>query len=87
MVGLPGWPSGVAAQIHYTLEDPFRPAGRTDAVAAAVRAAGAEVEVYDYPGRGHLFTDPSLPEEYDAEQAELLWARVLDFCTRRAAGR
>jgi hypothetical protein len=26
-----------------------------------------------------LFTDPSLPDEYDAAAAELLWIRVLGF--------
>lgn len=35
--------------------------------------------MFDYPGSGHLFTDASLPEEFDAEAAELLWTRVLAF--------
>ena len=45
------------------------------------RAEGA-VEVFRYPGSGHLFTDPSLPEEYDAEAAELAWQRALAFVDR-----
>ena len=28
--------------------------------------------VLDYPGAGHLFTDASLPDEYDPSAAELL---------------
>ncbi|GAA1206737.1 hypothetical protein GCM10009655_02330 [Rhodoglobus aureus] len=43
-------------------------------------AAWASVEVFDYPGAGHLFTDSSLPAEFDAESTELLWSRVLPFC-------
>jgi dienelactone hydrolase len=62
------------------VDDPFREQDWVDAVVASVRAAGAPVEMFDYPGAGHLFTDPSLPEEYDAEAAELLWIRVLAFC-------
>ena len=30
-------------------------------------------------GAGHLFTDPSLPGEYDAQASELLWQRVEAF--------
>ena len=84
MIGAHTWPAGVPAQIHYTVDDPFRDQGWIDAVAGTVRAAGAQVEVFDYPGAGHLFTDPSLPEEYDAEAAGTMWARVLAFCA--AAG-
>lgn len=79
MIGLPGWPAGVDAQIHYTVGDPFRTEGQTETVAEAVRDAGCSVEVFDYPGRGHLFTDPSRAGEYDAEAAELLWSRALAF--------
>lgn len=68
------------AQIHYTTHDPFRDQAGIDAVTAQVSGAGASVETFDYPGAGHLFTDPSLPTEYDAHATELLWSRVLPFC-------
>lgn len=80
MIGVDAWPAGVPAQIHYTAADPFRNQAGIDAVAAQVRTAGASVEIFDYPGAGHLFTDPSLPTEYDADAADLLWSRVLPFC-------
>ncbi len=80
MLGVEAWPEGVPAQIHYTLEDPLRNQEWIDAVAERVRAAPAAVEVFDYEGRGHLFTDSSRPAEYDAAAAALLWERVLDFC-------
>jgi dienelactone hydrolase len=82
MLGVSAWPSGVTAQIHYTLDDPFRRQESIDTVADAIRSAGAPVEIFDYPGEGHLFTDASLPLEYDAASSELLWQRVFAFCAR-----
>ena len=78
-INVPTWPAGVAAQIHYMLNDPLRQPGSADSVAASVRAAGAAADVFEYPGDGHLFTDPSLPDEYDADATQLFWQRVLDF--------
>ena len=39
--------------------------------------------LFDYPGDGHLFTDPTLPDEFDADATELLWSRVLPFVRAR----
>jgi dienelactone hydrolase len=82
MLGATQWPAGVPAQIHYTLGDPFRPQSSIESVTAAIRAAGGRTEAFDYEGDGHLFTDPSLPGEYDAQQSEILWERVLRFCAQ-----
>jgi len=79
MIGVEQWPGGLPGQIHYALDDPFRNQEGIDAVLSAARAANAEVAMFDYPGHGHLFTDASLPEEFDPEAAELLWDRVLSF--------
>ena len=79
MLGADAWPAGVPAQIHYTEQDPFRRQEWVDAVTAAIRAAGAPLEVFDYAGDGHLFTDASLPNEYQPDAAALLWERVLAF--------
>ncbi|MCU1456414.1 MAG: dienelactone hydrolase [Actinomycetia bacterium] len=87
MIGVTAWPAGVPAQIHYAVGDPMRRQDWVDAVLASVREAGAGADSFEYPGHGHLFTDPSLPEEYDEHSAELFWDRVLDFCdatSRRA---
>lgn len=83
MLGAEEWPAGVPAQIHYCEDDPLRNQEWLDSVASAVRAAPAELEQFDYPGSGHVFTDASLPAEYDAAAAELLWERVLAFCATR----
>jgi dienelactone hydrolase len=80
MLGAPGWPRGVPAQIHYMTNDPRRRQEWVDAYIEEVRAADASVELFNYPGSGHLFTDPSLPDEYDADAADLLWSRALAFC-------
>jgi dienelactone hydrolase len=80
MLGGDAWPAGGPAQIHYAVDDPSRPQEWIDAVVDDVRGAGAPVETFDYPGAGHLFTDASLPDEYDREAADPLWARVLSFC-------
>lgn len=79
MLGAEAWPAGVPAQIHYTIGDSRRPQEWIDAVAASIRAAGAALEVFDYSGDGHLFTDPSLPGEYQPHEAAVLWERVLAF--------
>jgi dienelactone hydrolase len=38
--------------------------------------------VFGYPGRGHLFTDPSRAREFDKAAADLQWERVLEFLAR-----
>ncbi|WP_022927837.1 dienelactone hydrolase family protein [Patulibacter americanus] len=82
MLGATRWPAGVRAQIHSAAGDAFRDQVWLDAVAAAVRGA-APLDLHDdYPGTGHLFTDESLPAEYDADAAALFWDRVRAFCGR-----
>jgi dienelactone hydrolase len=79
------WPSGVPAQVHSTVDDPRRVQPWIDAVAAAVERAGGTAEVFDYPGAGHLFADPSKTDEYQPAEAELMWSRVTEFLARVAA--
>lgn len=80
MLGAGSWPAGVNAQIHCALDDPFRDQAGIDALIEQVRTAGAAIEVFDYPGTGHLFTDQSMVSEYDEYATDLLWSRVLPFC-------
>ena len=84
MLGAQTWPNAVPAQIHFSEHDPFRSQEWTDALISDIRAAGASVEAFHYPGSGHLFTDPSLPQGYDAHANASLWECALAFC--RAAG-
>ena len=79
-IGANAWPKGVPAQLHRTAGDPRRMKGSVEAVMASVNAAGAMAEYLRYPGSGHLFTDPSLADEYDAAATEAFWVHVLRFC-------
>jgi dienelactone hydrolase len=58
--------------------------GVLDQTVRYVEAGGGTLEVFDYPGSGHLFTDPTLPAEYDPVATETFWGRVLPFI--RACG-
>ena len=76
-LGLDAWPATVPVQVHFMRDDPFREQAEIDGMAADVRAAGARFELFEYDGAGHLFTDLSLPAEYDQMATETLWSRVL----------
>lgn len=75
------WPEGVDGQVHTTEHDPWRDEG-IDLAQSAAERAGCRLEVFDYPGDGHLFADPSKTDEYQPAEAELMWSRVLDFLRR-----
>jgi dienelactone hydrolase len=79
VLGVETWPAGVPVQVHHAEGDPRHSAEWLDAFAADVRRAGGAVEVVPHPGAGHLFSDPSLPAEYDAAATEALWRRALPF--------
>jgi dienelactone hydrolase len=76
------WPADVPVQVHAMDADPFFvDDGDIDAARALVDSA-EHAELFLYPGDQHLFADSSLPS-YDAEAAELLSQRVLDFLQTR----
>ena len=73
------WPKDVPVQIHSMDADPsFVGEGDIDAARALVASAPEAAEMFLYPGSGHLFADPTLPD-YDAPAAALLTSRVLAF--------
>ncbi len=82
--GVERWPAGVPAQVHYAAEDPWVEVPEVTSLRDAVRQAGARFEAHTYPGSGHLFTDPDLPE-YDSSSSNLMWRRVLEFLSRTDA--
>ena len=73
------WPEGVPAQIHSTADDPRRDQAAIDSVKQAVEDAGGTVEVFEYPGSGHLFADSSMADEYQPAEAELMLSRIKEF--------
>ena len=85
VIGASSWP-GIGVQVHYSVGDPFR-TGWVETFVSQAKAGGGVVEPHlDYPGDGHLFTDASLPAEFDPASTELLWKRVLEFTERMADG-
>ena len=80
--GVEHWPAGIPVQVHYATGDPWVEAeGEVAPLGDAVRGAGAAFEVHTYPGSGHLFADPDLPE-HDRASSEEMWRRVLAFLDR-----
>lgn len=84
-LGVTAWRPTVPVQMHSMIDDPLRNQQHVDAFAANVRHAGAPLEQYDYPGRGHLFADPN-SSDFSATAADLMLTRVLDFLGRVAPG-
>jgi dienelactone hydrolase len=76
------WPADVPVALHYGADDPFRTEEHVRAFAEDIRGAGATYEYFEYPVSGHLFTDESLPAEYDPAADELLWERALAFLAK-----
>ncbi len=65
-------------QLHVAEPDPFEPHDWLNAWYLRMQRAGADVEVFRYPGAGHLFTDEGL-DDYDGEAAEEAWRTALGF--------
>jgi dienelactone hydrolase len=71
------WPARVPLAIHTMDRDPW-----VDLDAArALASEAAHGELHLYPGEGHLFADPGLPE-FDDDAASLLLRRTLAFLAR-----
>lgn len=65
-------------QLHIADPDPFESHDWLTSWYLRMGKAGADVEVYRYPGAGHLYTDPDLPD-YDEAAAEETWSIALAF--------
>ncbi|MCL6463049.1 MAG: dienelactone hydrolase family protein [Acidobacterium ailaaui] len=74
----PYWPLHVPVQIHaYDTDKVFMDGGDLFAARKLVANANA-AELFLYPGKGHIFTDSSLPS-YDEAATTLVLKRVLQF--------
>ncbi|MEU0987078.1 dienelactone hydrolase family protein [Streptomyces sp. NPDC005953] len=65
-------------QLHIADPDAFEPHDWLTAWYLGMGRTGADVEIYRYPGAGHLYTDPDLPD-YDEAAAEQTWRVALGF--------
>jgi dienelactone hydrolase len=72
------WPATCPVQVHFAERDSLRQQGIIDALAHRVRTGGAIFEQHDYPGSGHLFTDPGRPG-FSASASDEMFARICAF--------
>jgi dienelactone hydrolase len=72
--GVTNWPAGVPAQVHYAEGDSLM----SPEELGPLRELGAQVEVFTYPGGGHLIADPDGPD-YDPASARLMLERAGRF--------
>ncbi|MCA1220524.1 dienelactone hydrolase family protein [Streptomyces sp. 8L] len=72
-------------QLHVADPDMFESHDWLTAWYLGMRRAGADVEIFRYPGVGHLYTDPA-SEDYDEAAAERTWQIALAFLEDIAAG-
>ncbi|MCW3844260.1 dienelactone hydrolase family protein [Micromonospora yasonensis] len=73
---------GLPVQLHLADPDEYEPHDEVEQWREAMTAAGAQLAVYRYPGPGHLYTDPDLPD-HEALAAALTWERALAFLADR----
>jgi len=81
----PEWASyaGKAALIHKAEADEAHAGPRIAEYAEAIRAAGGDVSIFDYPGSDHAFFNDDRPEVYNAEHAAAAWQRSIEFLRAR----
>ncbi|MEU9510503.1 dienelactone hydrolase family protein [Micromonospora sp. NPDC048170] len=69
---------GLPVQLHMADPDGYPPEPELSRWLRAMTGAGAELSVHRYPGVGHLYTDPGLPD-HDPAAASQTWERALAF--------
>lgn len=68
-------------QAHFANRDAWCTPAAVDALEAAMKAAGAQPEVFRYDA-DHAFCNQARPEVYDAACATLAWERMLPFLNK-----
>lgn len=81
----PDWQqyAGKAALIHKAESDEPHAGPRIAEYADAIRTAGGEISILDYPGSEHAFFNDDRPEVFHAEHAQMAWQRSIDFLDAR----
>ncbi|MFE3515681.1 dienelactone hydrolase family protein [Streptomyces sp. NPDC059166] len=65
-------------QLHVADPDAFESGDWLNSWYLQMQRTGADVEIYRYPGAGHLYTDADLPD-FDQAAADLTWKVALGF--------
>lgn len=81
----PDWSryTGKAALIHKAESDEAHAGPRIAEYVGAIRQAGGEVSIFDYPGSQHAFFNDDRPEVFHAEHAAAAWQRSIEFLAAR----
>ena len=84
----PDWSAyaGKHVQMHLAEGDGGSAAPRVQSAADALRAAGADVTLHDYPGSEHAFMNDTRPEVHHPEHAATAWTRTVAFLREHLAG-
>lgn len=69
--------------LHFAEQDDYEPPHLQQAIEQTLRDAGHEVSSHVYPGTVHWFVEPSRPDAYDADAADLMWQRTSEFLHSR----
>ena len=81
----PDWSryAGKTAMVHKAESDEPGNGPVIAEYAEAIRAAGGEAELFEYPGSVHAFYNDARPEVFQPDHAALAWDRTLAFLRAR----
>lgn len=68
--------------LHYAENDERINAG-ISAYETALKSAGKEYQIYNYPGTQHAFHNDTAPTRYNEPAAKLSWNRTIDFFEKK----
>lgn len=75
--------AGKAAMVHKAESDEPGNGPVIAEYAAAIRAAGGEADLFEYPGSVHAFYNDARPEVFQPDNAALAWGRTIDVLRAR----
>lgn len=78
-IGATVWPKNLPVQIHYADKDPWRDESYVEKFLKQVNASGSPAHFFEYSSNGHLFTDSTLPDEYNEEETKKVYHHVTQF--------
>ena len=72
-------------QFHLAEVDDWEPLEEVQPAIQGWIDAGVDAEVHVYEDTGHWFANPSMPDAFDAEAANLAWERTVEFLRHHLA--
>jgi len=72
-----------AFQFHFAESDVYVAASGVKKLQKSLQAAGREAEFYTYPGTTHWFFEDDRPDAYQAQAADLVWSRTIEFLKKQ----